>query len=187
MSLVFDESVEPGTKDYRTLLTRLKESEFDVFLANGQSDTTVAAVVEQLRALGLKQPVIGTDTADSVTLGQLAKEAVEGMRALSVPSLTASDPRSGPFIRAFEGKFDKPKSSLFFAALSYEATRLLLETLESAPKDGKALREALENHTGYDSVVGTITFDTNGDIRGIPFALKEFQNGQLVEVERIPL
>ena len=186
-SLVFDESVEPGTKDYRSLFARLKETDFDVFLVNGQSDSTVAAMVQQFRELGLTQPIVGTDTADSVTLGQIAKEAVEGLRALSVPSLSKDDPKGGPFVMAYDEKYGTPQVGLFFAALSYEATRLLLTTMVDAGTEGPALRDALHAHTGYDSIIGTMTFDQNGDIAGIPFALKEFKNGVLSEVERIPL
>lgn len=186
-SLVFDETVEPGTKDYRSLLSRLRDMEFDVFLANGQSDSTVAAMVQQMRELGMKQPIVGTDTADSVTLGQIAKEAVEGLRALSVPSLSKNDPHGGPFAQKFEEKYGVPQVGFFFGALSYEATRLVLDTIRTVGTDGPAIRDALSNHSGYNSIVGTMTFDGFGDIQGIPFALKEFQNGVLVEVERIPL
>jgi branched-chain amino acid transport system substrate-binding protein len=186
-SLVFDETVDPGTKDYRTLFTRLKDIDFDVFLVNGQSDSTVAAMVQQMRELGLTQPIVGTDTADSVTLGQIAKEAVEGLRALSVPSLSKSDPQGGPFVQTFEEKYGTPQVGFFFAALSYEATRLLLETIGTVGTDGESLRDGLLGMNGYRSVIGTMTFDEFGDIEGIPFALKEFKNGVLTEVERIPL
>lgn len=186
-SLVFDETVEPGTKDYRSLFTRLKKINFDVFLANGQSETTVATMAQQMRELGLTQPIVGTDTADSMRLIELAGEAVEGLRALSVPSLTPSDPRGGPFLQAFEAKYGEPQFGPFFAALSYEAARLLLETISAVGTDGTAIRDALLKHSGFDSIVGTLTFDENGDIRGIPFAMKEFQDGVLKEVERIPL
>ena len=187
MSFAFNEIVEPGTKDYRTLFTRLKGQTFDVFLTNGQSDTTVAAMVTQFREAGLTQPIIGTDTADSVTLGQIAKDAVEGLRALSVPSLSESDPKSGPFIQAFRKKHGEPQVGFFFASLAYEATRLLLDIMRTAGTSGPTIRDALYHHPGFNSIVGTLTFDKNGDIRGIPFALKEFKNGTLTEVERIPI
>ncbi|MEK7137133.1 MAG: ABC transporter substrate-binding protein [Patescibacteria group bacterium] len=187
MTIIFDETVEPGTKDFRTLLSRLKDQEFDVFIPNGQSDVTVSAMVQQMRELGLLQPIIGTDTADSVTLGQTAKEAVEGMRALSVPSLAKNDPKGGPFIQKFEEEFRAPQVGPFFAALSYEATRLLADVIKTAGTEGEAIRNALLTHPGYDSIVGTMTFDAQGDIRGIPFALKEFRSGELIEVERIPI
>jgi len=187
MELIFDETVDPGTKDYRSLMTRLKDEAFDVFLVNGQSPVTVAAMVEQMRELGIEQPIVGTDTSDSEILGQLASDAVEGLRALSVPSLSATDPKSGPFATAFIKKYGEPQFGLFFTALSYESTKLLLETIGSVGTDGAAIRDALYAHPGYNSIIGTISFDEQGDVRGIPFALKEFQGGKLIEVERIPL
>ncbi len=184
---ICDEVVAPGTKDYRTALTELNKKEFDVFLANGQSPTTVAAMATQMRELGLTQPIVSTDAADSVTLGHIARDAVEGLRALSVPSLSPDDPHAREFMNTFDGKYRAPEVGYFFAALSYEATKILLEAISEAGTDGKVLRDELYVHSGYETLVGTISFDEYGDVKGIPFALKEFQGGELVEVERIPL
>lgn len=184
---ICDEVVEPGTKDYKTALIELNKKEFDVFLANGQSPTTVAAMATQMRELGLEQPIVSTDAADSVTLGHIARDAVEGLRALSVPSLSPEDPEATTFINTFDGKYRTPEVGYFFAALSYEATKLLLAAINEVGTDGETLRDELYAHPGYETLVGTISFDEYGDVKGIPFALKEFQDGKLVEVERIPL
>lgn len=184
---ICDEVVEPGTKDYKTELIELNKKDFDVFLANGQSPTTVAAMATQMRELGLEQPIVSTDAADSVTLGQIAHDAVEGLRALSVPSLSSDDPAATKFINTFDGKYRAPEVGYFFAALSYEATKLLLEAIDEIGTEGTAIRDSLYAHPGYKSLIGTISFDEYGDVKGIPFALKEFQGGELVEVERIPL
>jgi hypothetical protein len=36
-------------------------------------------------------------------------------------------------------------------------------------------------------VAGTFSFDSNGDVKGIPFAMKEFKGGKLMQSELIPL
>jgi branched-chain amino acid transport system substrate-binding protein len=185
--VVFDELVEPGTKDYRSLITRLKDMDFDVFLVNSQSDATGGAMVQQIREMGIEKEIVGTDTLDSISLGQIMSEAMEGAKVLSVPSLSASDPKGGPFVQKFTEKYGNAQSTMFFAALSYESIRLLAGVMADVGTDGPAIRDALYNHSGHDSIVGTMTFDEFGDVKGIPYALKEFQDGELVEVERIPL
>ncbi len=184
---VFDELVEPGTKDYAGVIQRLQEVEFDVLIANNQSPTTIAALLTEMRAMGIEQPVVGTDAADSLTLAQLAPEASEGLRVLSVPSLNPDTPIEKAFMDSFTEAYRTPEAGFFFAALSYEAGHILLETIRTVGTEGPAIRDAFYASSGHTDIIGTVSFDPYGDVRGIPFALKEFQGGDLVEVERIPL
>jgi branched-chain amino acid transport system substrate-binding protein len=186
ISVVFSETVDPGARDFRTLLGRLKDTKFDVFLANAQSDAGVAEMAKQMRELGIKQPIVGTDTADSLTLVKLAGDAVEGLKPLSVPSLDEVDAMGGAFAKNFRAKNGEPKFGMFFAALSYDATKLLAETIGKAGT-GENLKNALYNVKGYKGVSGTFSFDKNGDVVGIPFAMKEFKDGKLMQSELIPL
>lgn len=186
-SFAFNETVDPGTKEYESVVKKLKATDFDILIANGQSPLTIAAMVKEVRAQGIKQPIISTDAADSLTLGTLARDAVEGLLVLSVPSLTKEDAQCGAFVQTFTEKYGKPEIGYFFAALSYEATKLLLETIRSAGTNGAAIRDALYKSTGTCGVTANARFDEYGDVHGIPFALKEFRGGELVEVERITL
>lgn len=182
VKLVFDENVDLGTKDYRSLMTRLKALDFDVFITNGQSDATIAEMAKQLRTLGMKQQMVGTDTADSVILGTIAKDAVEGLKILSVPSLSESNPAASAFAMIFRQRYEEPKKSMFFAALAYDATHLLLKTIGAAGT-GEKLKHAFEDLKEYQGIAGTFHFDKNGDVVGIPFAMKEFKNGVPVQSE----
>ncbi len=186
VKIVFDENVDPGTKDYRTLMTRLKDIDFDVFITNGQSDATVAEMAKQLRALGMKQQMVGTDTADSATLGQIAKEAVEGLKPLSVPMLSEADVAAADFAKTFRDRHGEPKATMFFAALAHDATRVLLQEIGKAGS-GEALKDALYAVKDFTGIAGTFHFDANGDVVGIPLAMKEFVNGMLRQSEIIPV
>lgn len=185
-SLAFDEVVDQGTKDYRTLMTRLQKSDFDVFVANGQSDATVVEMVKQMRDLGMKQQIVGTDTSDSATLGQMAPEAVEGLKPLSVPSLSEDNPVAANYARMFRQRYDEPKFSMYFTALSHDAAKLAIEQIGVAGT-GESLKNALYDLKSYDGVVGAFHFDQNGDVVGIPYAMKEFKNGQLIQSEVVPI
>ncbi len=186
VTLAFDEVVDQGTKDYRTLMTRLKATDFDAFLVNGQSDATVVEMVKQMRALGMKQQIVGTDTSDSVSLGQMAKEAVEGLKPLSVPSLSEENPKGSDFAKVFRQRYDEPKFSMFFAALAHDAAKLTIEKIGEVGT-GEPLKNALYALKSYDGVVGSFHFDEYGDVQGIPYAMKQFKDGQLVQSEIIPL
>ncbi|HLC75622.1 MAG TPA: ABC transporter substrate-binding protein [Candidatus Peribacterales bacterium] len=182
-SVVFDEVVDPGTKDFRTLITRLKDVEFDIFFPNGQSDAAISAMMQQLREQELTQQAISHDVADSLTLAQMAPEAVEGMYIVNVP--TAG--QGGEFETLFNQKFGGAQATIAFAAHSYDAMKLLAQAIGTAGTEGVAIRDYLYSMSAYAGVVGDFSFDSNGDVLGIPYGLKQFKNGIIEKVRDLPV
>ena len=180
-NIAFDEVVEPNTKDFRTLVTRLKETEFDVFFPNAQSDAVMAAMMQQLREQDLTQPAITHDVGDSATLGEIATEAVEGLLVIAVPS-TGND---GAFATTYKEKFGDAQATMSFAAHAYDAMNVLAQVITAGADDGTAIRDALYALPNYTGVVGTFHFDANGDVVGIPYELKTFRNGKIETVKKI--
>ena len=184
-ALVFDEVVDPGTKDYRTLVTRLKSLGFDALIINGQSDATNAEMAKQARDIGVTQPLYGTDTADSVTLLAQAGEAVVGMTFINTSS-KLGEGGSDSFAAKFRAKFGEPKSNLSFATLAYDAIGVVSETIGKVGTDGAAIRDALYATEAYSGAAGSFGFDVNGDVTGIGYAVKQFQDGAIVEINLVP-
>lgn len=185
-SLVFDEVVDPGTKDYRTLMTRLKGVKFDALVINGQSDAVNSEMVKQARDLGLKQKLFGTDTSDSATLGTLAGSgAVEGMQFINTSS-TLGEGGADSFASKFRAQFGEPKSNMSFATLAYDAVGVVSEAIGKVGTDGTALRDYFYGLTGYTGAAGTFHFDRNGDVVGIGYGVKTFKDGKIVELEQVP-
>ncbi|PIP65382.1 hypothetical protein COW95_02690 [Candidatus Peregrinibacteria bacterium CG22_combo_CG10-13_8_21_14_all_49_11] len=179
--IVFDEVVEPGTKDFRTLVTRLKDTEFDIFFPNAQTDAVMAAMMEQLREQGLIQQAITHDVGDSPTLVELAGDAVDGTLVINVPSAG----EGGVFQRQFEEAGYEPQASIAFAAHAFDAVNVLAKAIESAGTDSTAIRDYLYDIKSYKGIVGNFSFDQNGDVVGIPYVLKQFKNGEIVKVKDI--
>lgn len=185
VNLVFDEVVDASTKDYRTLMTRLQSVDFDVFIPNGQADATVAEMVKQKLEQGMTQQIIGSDGSDSARLGEIAREAVEGMYVLSLPALDESVPAAKSFGSIFRQRYDEPKQSLYWAALAYDAGNVAMKALaEETPEKAKDSLYAIKEYQGLS---GTFNFDKNGDVVGLPFGLKVFKNGILVESDIVPI
>jgi branched-chain amino acid transport system substrate-binding protein len=185
-NVVSNETVDPGTKDFRTLFTRLKDTEFDVFFPNAQSDSVAAAMVQQFREAGFQEPIVSQDVADSATLGEIAKEAVEGMRLVNT-SNTLGEGGPNSFAARFRAKYGPAQSSQSFATLAYDATGLLLKTIGEVGTDGTAIRDALYATANYAGAAGGFHFDRKGEVVGIGYALKEFQDGKIVELEAIAI
>jgi branched-chain amino acid transport system substrate-binding protein len=181
--IVFNETVEESTKDFRSLLTRLKDMDFDVFIPNMQTDGAVGAIVSQFREQGFTQPIVGTDTSDSLAVADIAGKSAEGLQLVSVPSAG----EGGAFEKAFTEKFGKPQSSISWGAYSYDAMNVLAQVMGNVGTDGPAMRDALYNLPGYQGVVGTLKFDKNGDPVGATYVLKQFKDGAIVTVQDIAM
>lgn len=172
-AVVFNEIVEPGTKDYRTLLNRLKKTEFDVFFPNSQSDANMAILITQFRQQGFTQPMLAHDVADSATINAAAPEASQGFLLISVPT----SGQGTPFEQSFVAAQGAPQSSISWAAHSYDAANVLMTAMKAKGTDGPTVKSVLDALTGYQGVVGEFNFDQNGDVVGIPFVLKEHRDG----------
>lgn len=174
-AIVFDEVVEPGTKDFRSLMTRLKGLEFDMFFANGQSDTSDGLMMQQLREAGITAPAITQDTGDSAALAKSMADAVEGLYVINVPA----DVKDPAFASAFQEKYGDPKYGIAYAGFSYDAANVILQGIAAGATDSTALKDWLYTLPSYTGAVGTFHFDENGDVVGIPYVLKQYQKGEI--------
>ena len=181
-AIVFDETVEPGTKDFRSVLEKLKKVDFDVFYMNTNGDAPMAPMAQQFREAGFTQPIFSHEVADSTTLGDLAKDAVEGAELVTVKT----SGEGTDFEKAFTAKYGKVQSSIAFAAHAYDAANVFLKVIAEKGTDGAAIKDAL--YAGkFSGIIGDFSFDKNGDVIGVPFVLKAFKDGRTSTVKPISL
>lgn len=182
-AFVFDEVVEPGTKDYRSLMARLKDVDFDVFFPNGQTAATMAAMMQQLREQGLDQRAVSHDVAQDASMFEIAPEAVQGLQAIGVPAVSAES----EFGQKFLSEYDETQAALLFAAQAYDAVRLVAEAIEKVGTNGAAMRDYLYDVKSFDGTVGKFGFDDNGDVTGIPYVLWEAVGTEFTQGEAVPV
>lgn len=181
-TFVFDELVEPNTKDFRTLITRLNDVDFDVIVANAYP-TVIAALLQQLREFGFEQPVISNDAGDTIETISLAGDAAEGFMVINIENISA-DSSFGQKVSEYA---IEPQMGLVYISLSYDAMGVLAEAIENVGTEGTAIRDYLYSLDGYDGVIGTFSFDDNGDVEGLSYALKEVQDGVFVKIGDAPV
>lgn len=179
--VVFDEVAEPDTKDFRSLLTRLKKVDFDVFVADAHINASMAAMIQQFREMGFTQQIISHDVADTLDVVAAAGPAAEKLHVINVPTLE----KDTDFGKRFTAKYGEAKAGLIYAALAYDAVQVLAQAMNSAGTEGPAIRDYLYKMPAYKGIAGTFSFDKNGDVKGLGYALKEVQNGKFVTIGSI--
>jgi branched-chain amino acid transport system substrate-binding protein len=170
-----------GTKDFRTILARLKASQPDAIFIGGFY-TEAAMIAMQARDLGIKVRLIGTDGSLSPQLATLGGDAVEGMTLYGMfDALSSPTPQAAEFVKAYAAKYRQQPSA--WAALGYDTALAVKAGAVAAQAKGPVNREtlntALSAVQGLPGATGAIGFQPDGDRSGALYYFT-LRNGRLV-------
>lgn len=155
-TIVDHSEYQSGDKDFSSFITKLKNKKFDAIYVGGYYNEA-AQIVKAARADGIDVPIIGADGFDSVDfINQIGKD--QANKIFYTTAYTAIDPSDElkTFIDAYKAKYNEEPS--MFAALAYDATNLLLSSLEASGESGKALNEEIKK-ANFSGITGAFTFD----------------------------
>lgn len=174
-SIVAYESYQKDDVDFSALITKIQIKKPEVIYLPDYYNK-VALIARQIREKGLKSTLIGGDGWDSPELLKIAGNSIVGGYFTNHYSPDRKDPVSEAFIKLYKEKHQMIPDT--FAALSYDATGMLLKAIDSSktkkPEDIIRYLATLKNYKG---VTGRITFDKNGDAVKSVVILKMEKNG----------
>lgn len=179
-SIVFDEVVDQSTKDFRSLMTRLKDKKFDIFFPNGNSDAVIGPMMQQLREAGITADAIVHDAGDSATMAKNVPE-VEGLYVINV----ASETKDADFNKQFVEKYGDAKYAIAFGGYAFDSINIIAQGIKEGAADSTALKKWMYKLPSYTGVIGTFHFDEKGDAVGIPYVLKQYQEGEIKTLKDI--
>lgn len=181
-SVVAREYYQSKDTDFQAVLTTLKSKDFDVLYVPGYYEE-VGLIIKQAREMGITQPIVGGDGLSSDKLAALAGNSsnLSNVYYTSHFSTLSDDADVQAFVKAYKEKFGSNPDT--FAALSYDATQLLMKAIETAGStDPQAITKALAEIKDFDGVTGT--FSMGADHTPVKSAVViEFQNGQEVSAQ----
>lgn len=161
------------SKDFRTQLTKIKNSNADVvFLSCFPEETSLA--INQMTELGISLPIIGTEASESLL--SLGKDVPEGF---AFPTTIApTNEKHLEFNEKYKTRFGK--DAMLYTTESYDAAFLLIKAIEKSDKTTESIKENLYSlGQDYQGVSGVITFEENGNVIK-PVIMKIFKDGQFV-------
>ncbi|WIK66480.1 ABC transporter substrate-binding protein [Globicatella sanguinis] len=156
--IVANESYQSGDSDFSATLTTLLTQDFDALYIPGYY-TEVGLIIKQAREFGLTQPIVGGDGLASDTLVELAGQAnVNDVYYTAHFSPNSEEEDVQNFLKAYKEKFGQEADS--FAALSFDASNLLIDAIERAGSaDRAAVTKAIAETKDFDGVTGTFSID----------------------------
>lgn len=149
----------------------------DVVFVAGREGSALR-ILREARLQGLETVFIGGDGWQGIVADTAA---ANGSYVGTSFNAEDSSPEIRKFVRAFMSKYrTKPDA---FAALAYDATRLIAQALAKSGKSREGVRDylaSLEAANAFDGVTGPVYFNGNGDPIGMGFHVSQLVDGTLV-------
>ncbi len=146
-----------------------------VFLA--QVLPEAGLVIQRLRRAGLDVPILGGTGLSRVDFMESLGEDAEGIFIATPFNPYRNDARTQHFVRAFSAKYGRIPD--LWAAQGYDTLHLLGAAMKKATAlEAKNIGDALRSLQGFEGVVGPLSFDQRGKIKGSTVVLKQVQDGQ---------
>ncbi|MGH8875727.1 MAG: ABC transporter substrate-binding protein [Stackebrandtia sp.] len=167
-----DEKFSTGDKEFRSQLTKVKDSDPEALVLSALPNETIP-LVKQARELGIDAPIIGGNAFNSPVLVNKLGKAAESLIVGGAWSAEADTKGNKEFIEAYKSAYkDKdgnPKEPDQFAAQAYTAAYMIDEAVRT---DCDATRDAIKDNLGqilkFKTVLGEISLDESGEVTQDP-------------------
>lgn len=132
-----------------------------------------------MRIQGITIPLISGDAVKDDSFIDVAGAAAEGVYATG-PMDTSANPMAVAARDAHRAKFGEDPGPFFMEG--YSAAVAITSAIRLAGStEADAIMNALRNNR-FDTPLGSIGFDADGNVVGVGFAIYQVQNGRYVEL-----
>ncbi len=163
--VVMEEAFLAKDQDFKAALTKIQTANADVIFVPAYYEE-VGKIVKQARELGITAAILGTDGWDDSKVVDIAgKDALNNTYFCT--HYFEGDDEVQDFIKAYELEYKTDPN--VFAALGYDAGKMLINAIERGGEDSQKIRDNIETIKDLKVGTGTITMDaaTHNPIKGI--------------------
>ena len=163
--VVMEEAFLAKDQDFKAALTKIKTANADVIFVPAYYEE-VGKIVKQARELGIEAAILGTDGWDDSKVVDIAgKDALNN--TFFCTHYFAGDAEVQDFINAYKTAYNEDPN--VFAALGYDAGKMLIDAIQRDGTDSEKIRANIETIKDLKVGTGVITMDaaTHNPIKGI--------------------
>ncbi len=179
--------IDGKAKDYKAIAVKIKATEPDAIFYGGITDNNAGQLLKDIRASGIKAIFMGPDGIAGPAFANAAgADASEGVLATAgVLDSKLLPPEGQQFEKDFANRFGiSEKDFEVYAKYGYAAAEVTLNALKAVcAKDRDIIRKTMIETKDLNTVVGKLSFDSNGDPTTNSFTFYEFKKGVLTPVE----
>jgi branched-chain amino acid transport system substrate-binding protein len=186
LEVLGNEGIDPKAPNFRSLASKMNDAGMECFVFSGITANGAVQLYKDVSAAAPDAKLFGPDGVAESGFSD-PKEGgipadVAGKTLVTVATLSPDQypPEGQKFFDDFAQEYgeDNPDP---YAIYGYEAMRLVLDALERAedPTDRQAVRDALFDTKGRESVLGTYDIDENGDTTLTDYGVYSIEGGEL--------
>ncbi|MBW2990827.1 ABC transporter substrate-binding protein [Candidatus Woesearchaeota archaeon] len=179
--IVSVEGYAPDTRDFRTLLLKVKQTNPDLIYLSGYWPDG-GLILKQAKELNIETQFFGSNDAyDTPELLEIAGDSADSFIILSAIA------HAGPRYDDFENKFKQAyeKEPPIFSEYAYDLANILTLAIKEKGYDSEGIRDYLYDLEDYQGASNVINFDENGDLEHSAMLMKiveddEFKNLKVI-------
>lgn len=178
--VIIKEGIQPGQRDFRTLLLKIKKSNPQVILIL-LHPTEMIPLMKQLREMALTSRIYGGDTFSNKELfTENVSELVQGVN-FTLPS-QPNNSISQKFKKGFFEKYQyEPDIN---TAAARDAIILLSVAIEKGAIDGNSIKSIFANPDFvFEGATGTIKWDKNRNVTSKKYKLYTIKGNEYLEIK----
>jgi branched-chain amino acid transport system substrate-binding protein len=187
--VVGTEHINPDTKDFSAVATKVKNSGADVVYYGGEYPQA-GPLSKQIKSAGAKIPVAGGDGIYADDFIKLAGTSGTGDLATSVGAPVETLPSAKEFVANYKaGGYSEAYGA--YGGYSYDSTWAIIEAVKKVvddnggklPSDARAKITAAVQNVSFDGVTGKVSFDEYGDATNKQLTVYSVEGGAWKAVE----
>ncbi|GHH16966.1 branched chain amino acid ABC transporter substrate-binding protein [Streptomyces rubradiris] len=187
--VVGTEHINPDTKDFSAVATKVKNSGAEVVYYGGEYPQA-GPLSKQIKASGAKIPLVGGDGVKDDTYMKLAGAESTGDLTTSVGAPVEDLPSAEQFVSDYKAAGYKEGYSAY-GGYAYDSAWAIIEAVKKVveanggelPSDArKKVTEAMQS-VSFDGVTGKVSFDQYGDATNKQLTVYAVKNGAWVPVK----
>jgi branched-chain amino acid transport system substrate-binding protein len=177
VTIVFSGGIIQGDKDFKGVLTTIREKKPELIFFGGIY-TEMGLLVRQARELGIKAPFMSGDGSIDPKFVEIA-----GAQAAEGTFLTFSpDPKNIASARDFISRYNTKFGEIGpYSIYAYDAANIMLAAIREAKgAEGLKIIEMLHSME-FNGAMGKIRFNEQGDVTVAPYVVWVTRDGKFVE------
>jgi branched-chain amino acid transport system substrate-binding protein len=187
--VVGTEHINPDSKDFSAVATKVKNSGADVVYYGGEYPQA-GPLSKQIKEAGAKIPLVGGDGIKDPAFIKLAGPSSEGDLATLVGAPVQDIPSAKQFVADYKAEGYEDDYAAY-GGYSYDSAWAIVEAVKKVvednggklPSDARAkITEAMQN-VSFDGVTGKVSFDEFGDATNKQLTVYAVKNGEFTAVD----
>jgi branched-chain amino acid transport system substrate-binding protein len=177
------DGIDGKAADYKALATKIKDTNPDLIYYGGITQNNAGQLLKDIRAAGITVPFMGPDgILETAFIEAAGADIAEGTYGTIAGAPFDKLPEKGKkFYSDYQAKYNSRPEA--YAIYGYEAASVAIAAIgKVCKKDKAAILDAMWNTENFEGVLGTWSFDDNGDTSLISMVGNVVTSGAWAEV-----